>query len=81
MIFDYIFTIIGKKHLLVEWLLQLPYKSGFINSDILETSKDRPNIPPSLKLFEQRVYELVGGPLTPQTTLWGAKKVNLFCLE
>ena len=27
----------------------------------METSKDRPNTPPSLKLLEQRVHELVGG--------------------
>ena len=38
---------------------------GFINSNILETSKDRPNIPPSLKLLKQRVHELVRGPLIP----------------
>ena len=61
MIFDCILKIIGKKHLMVEWLLWLPYKSGYINSNILETSKDRPNIPPSLNLSEQRVHELVGG--------------------
>ena len=53
----------AKKHLVVEWLSWLPYKSGFINSNILETSKDSPNTPLSLKLLEQRVYELVGGPL------------------
>ena len=41
-------------------MVVLPYKSGFINSNILETSKDRPNTPPSLKLLEQRVHELVG---------------------
>ena len=46
---------------MVEWLLWLPHKSGYINSNILETSKDRPNSPPSLKLLEQRVHELVGG--------------------
>ena len=27
--------------------------------------KDRPNTLPSLKLLEQRVHELVGGPLNP----------------
>ena len=46
---------------MVEWLSWLPYKSGFSNSKILETSKDRPNTPPSLKLLEQRVHELVLG--------------------
>ena len=47
------------------WLSWLPYKSGFINFNILETSKDRPNTPPSLNLLEQRVYKLVGGLLSP----------------
>ena len=61
MIFYYIFTIIGIKHLVVEWLSWLPYKSGFINSNILESSRDIHNTPPCLKLLEQRVYELVGG--------------------
>ena len=65
MISDYIFTRNGKKHLVVEWLSWLPYKTGFISSNILETSKDRPNTPTSLKLLEQRVHELVGGPLNP----------------
>ena len=31
----------------------------------METSNDRPNTQPSLKLSEERVHELVGGPLTP----------------
>ena len=44
---------------MIEWLSWLPYKSSFINSNILETTKDRPT--PSLKLLEQRVHELVGG--------------------
>ena len=52
----YIFSIIGKKHLVIEWL---PYKSGVINSNISETSKDRPNTPPSVKFLEQRIHELV----------------------
>ena len=57
--FYYIFSIIGKKHLVIEWLSWLPYKSGFNNSSILETSKERPNTPPSLKFLEQRVHTLV----------------------
>ena len=43
-------------------VVMVTYKSGYINSNILETSKDTANIPPSLK---QRVHELVGGPLNP----------------
>ena len=38
----------------------LPNKRGFINFNIFETLKDGPNAPPSLKLSEQRVRELVG---------------------
>ena len=77
-IFYCIFTIIGKKHLVVEWLAWLTGKSGFINSNILETSKDRPNTSSSLKLLEQRVYELVGGPLTPllSDNLVGRKRLR-----
>ena len=55
----------AKKHLVVEWLSWLPSKRDFINFTISETYKDIPNILPSLKLLEQRVHELVGGPLTP----------------
>ena len=51
--------------MVVEWLSRLPYKSGFVSCNILETLKDRPNTPPSLKLLEQMVNELVGGPLNP----------------
>ena len=46
-------------------VVMLPYKIGFINFNILEASKDRPKTPPSLKLSEQRVYELVGGSTEP----------------
>ena len=53
----------AKKHLLIEWLSWLPYESGFINSSILKTSKDRSNAIQSLKLLELRVHESVGGPL------------------
>ena len=45
---------------MVEWLSWLLYKSGFICSNIFETTKDRPNTPTSLKLSQQRVHELVG---------------------
>ena len=59
-------------------VVRLPYKSELINSNILETLKDRPNTPPSLKLFiEQRVHELIGGSTDPpQTTLWGARSLD-----
>ena len=62
----------------IDWLSWLPYKSGFINSNILETLEDRPNTPQSLKFLEGRVHKLVGGPLnpSPQTTLWGAKGLD-----
>ena len=43
---------------MIEWLSWLPYKSGFVNSNILETLKDRPNTPARLTLLEQRVHEL-----------------------
>ena len=67
----------AKKHLVVEWLSWLPCKRDFINSTILETWKDIPNTLPSLKFVEQRVHELVGGPLNPRLTmLWGAKGLD-----
>ena len=68
----------AKKHLVVEWLSSLPYKSGLINSNLWKTSKDRSNIPTSLKLLAQRVHELVGGVQwnPPQTTLGGAKSLD-----
>ena len=63
---------------MVEWLSWLPYKSSLINSNILETSKDRPNTPPSLKLLEQRVHELVGGGggRTPLDNAVGSKRLR-----
>ena len=51
----------AKKHLVVEWL----YGRDFFNFTILATKKDIPNTLPSLKLSEQRVHELVRGPLNP----------------
>ena len=58
-------------------VVMVTIKSSFVKSNILETSKDRPNTLPSWKLLEQRVHELVGGgPLTPQTTSWGAKGLD-----
>ena len=52
----------AKKHLVVEWFAWLPCKHDFINSTILETYEDIPYTIPLLKLLEQRVHELVGGP-------------------
>ena len=49
---------------MIEWLLWLPSKSDFINFNILETLKNSPNGPLSLKFLEQRVHELVGGGST-----------------
>ena len=42
---------------MVEWLSWLPYKSSFINSNILETSKDRPNTPTKFKVIRAKVYD------------------------
>ena len=56
---------IEKQNLVVEWLSWLPCKRDFINSTILETWRDIPNTLPRLKLVQQRVHELVGGPLNP----------------
>ena len=70
-----------KRNLVDEWFLWLTYKSGVINCNILETSKDRPNTPPSLKLSEQRVHELVGGstdpPPPPLDNVVGSKALRL----
>ena len=73
------FSIIGKKHLVIEWLSWLPYKSSYINSNILETSKDRPKTSPNLNFLEQRVHELVGGPLIPLPldNVVGSKRLRL----
>ena len=76
MIFTTILQEMAKKHLVVEWLSWLPYKSGFINSNILETSNDRPNTPPSLKLLEPRIHELVRRALTPLDNVVGSKKLR-----
>ena len=53
-----------------------PYKRSFIDSNILETSKDRPNTPPSLKFVKQRVHESVGGPPTPLDDVLGSKRLR-----
>ena len=46
-------------------VVMVTMQRNFINVTILETWKDIPKILPSLKLLEQRVHELVGGPLNP----------------
>ena len=51
---------LARKHKVIEWLSWLPNKSDFINFNILETLKDSPNTPPSLKFLEQMVYHLAG---------------------
>ena len=58
-IFDYIFTIIGKKALGGWMVVMVTIQKDFINYSILKTSKDRPNTPARLKLLVQRVHELV----------------------
>ena len=66
----------AKKHLMVEWLSWLPRKSDFINSTILETQKDIPNTPPSLKLLEQKVHELVVNTPAPLDNVVGSKRLT-----
>ena len=56
---------LAKKYMVIEWLSWLPNKNGIINFNNLETLKDSPNTPPSLKLLEQRVHELVGRSTDP----------------
>ena len=64
---------------MVVWL---PFKNGFINSYILETSKDRPNTSPSLKFLEQRVYELVEGSAEhPLDNVVGSKRLRVKILH
>ena len=65
---------------MVEWLSWLPCKSGFINFDILETSKGIANSPPTLKLLKQCVHESVGGSTefhpTPLDNVVGSKRLR-----
>ena len=49
---------------MIEWLSWLPNNSGFINYNVLDTLTDTCSTPPSLKILQQRVHELVGGALT-----------------
>ena len=55
---------LGKKAL-GNWMVGMVNKSSFIYSDILETSKDRPNNEPSLTFLEQRVHELAERSIAP----------------
>ena len=67
----------AKKHLVVEWLSWLPCKRDFINSTILEACEDIPNTLRRLTLLEQRVHELVGGPLNPPLdNIVGSKRLR-----
>ena len=50
---------------MVEWLSWLPNNSGFINYNVLDTLKDSPSIPLSLKILYQRIHEFVGGSTEP----------------
>ena len=50
-------------------IVMVTKQSGFINLNIFETWKNSPIIPPSLKFLEQRVHELVGGPLNRPPSL------------
>ena len=46
-------------------VVMVTIQKRFINSYILETLKDRPNTPQSFKMLEEKVHELVGGPVGP----------------
>ena len=75
------FQQLARKYLVIERLWTLPYKRGFINSNILETWKDRPNTPPSLKVLKERIHKLVGvhwhpPPPPGKTTLWRTKSLD-----
>ena len=48
-----------------DWLSWLPNKRSFINSKLLDILKDSPDTPPSLKILEQMVQELVGKSTEP----------------
>ena len=62
------------KHHVIEWLSWLPNNSGSINYNVLETLKDRPSTPTSLKILQHRVHGLVGGPLNPFQQSCGEEK-------
>ena len=58
---------------MIEWLLWLQNKSGFINFNILKISKKySPDTPIILKFLQQKLHQLVGreerGALTPPPT-------------
>ena len=75
--FGCISSISGKKHLVIDWLSWLPNNNAFINYNVLDTLTDSCSTPLSLKILQQKVYELVEFALTPQsTTFWGAKGSN-----
>ena len=75
--FGCISSIIGKKHLVIEWLSWVPNNSGFISYNVLDTLTDICSTPLGLKILQQRVHELVGFAVTlPSTTLGGAKGFN-----
>ena len=61
---------------MIEWLSWLPYKSSVVNSHILDTSKDRPNTPPSLDFLKQRIHELVGGSIIPLDNVVRSKRLR-----
>ena len=60
-VFGCISCIIGKKHLVIEWLSLLPNNSGFISYNVLDTLTDTCSTPLGLKILQKRVHELVGG--------------------
>ena len=60
-VFGCISSLIGKNHLVIDWLSWLPNSSAFINYNVLDTLTDSCSTPLSLKILQQRVHELVAG--------------------
>ena len=78
-IFGCISSIIGKKHLVIEWLSWLPNNSGFIsiNYNVLDTLTDICSTPLGLNILQQRVHEFVGGCSdSPVDNFVGSKRLQ-----
>ena len=60
-VFGFISSIIGKKHLVIDWLSWLPNNSAFISYNVLGTLTDSCSTPLNLKILQQMVHKSVGG--------------------